>query len=177
MQKQILAWDHNKDSEYKMTMTFIQRVRFSHTEFLQICGGDKSKVDASFWKQCCLEIGIPIKEDNVKQKNAKGSDAIIVVDGYFQLEFRVGKTWDLIEDIFSMWDNIDIKNQKVKKIKVFAWSSSQGGPGIKNFPKDMTITPWIALQGVKDEMLISTILSYVKSGELSMEEMCNEFEK
>ena len=41
----------------------------------------------------------------------------------------------------------------------------------------MTITPWRALQGVKDETLISTILSHVKLGELSMDEMCNEFEK
>ena len=111
----LLAWDHNTDIEYRMTMTFIQRVIFIHNEFLQICGGDKSKVDASFQKQCCLEIGIPIKADNVKQKNAKGSDAFKDVDGYFQLEFRVGKTWDLIEDIFSLWENIGIKNKKVKK--------------------------------------------------------------
>ena len=76
-----------------------------------------------------------------------------------------------------MWDNIGIKNQKVKKIKVVAWSSGQGGPDVKNLPEDMTITPWRALQAVNDETLISTILSRVKSGELSMEEMCNEFEK
>ena len=41
----------------------------------------------------------------------------------------------------------------------------------------MTITPWRTMQGVKDETLIATILSRVKSGELSMEEMCNEFDK
>ena len=64
----LLAWDHNTNSEYRMTMKFIQRVIFIHNEFFQICGGDKSKVDASFRKQCCLEICIPIKEDNVKQK-------------------------------------------------------------------------------------------------------------
>ena len=51
----------------------------------------------------------------MKQKNAKGSDAFRDVDGYFQLAFRVGKTWELTEDIFSMWENIGIKNQKVKK--------------------------------------------------------------
>ena len=76
-----------------------------------------------------------------------------------------------------MWDNTGITNQKVKKIKAAAWSSGQGGPNVKNFPEDMTITPWRELQGVKDETLISTILSHVKSGELSMDEMCNEFEK
>ena len=55
----------------------------------------------------------------VKQKNAKGSDAFISVDGYFQLAFRVGKTWDLVEEIFIMWENIRIKNKKVKKVKLF----------------------------------------------------------
>ena len=41
----------------------------------------------------------------------------------------------------------------------------------------MTITLWRTMQGVKDETLIATILSQVKSGELSMEEMCSELEK
>ena len=76
-----------------------------------------------------------------------------------------------------MWGNIGIKNQKVNKIKEATWNSCEGGPGVKNFLEYMTITLWRALQGVKDETLISTILSCVNSGELSMEEMCNEFEK
>ena len=79
----LLAWDHNRNSEYQMTMTFIQSVIFIHNEFVQICCGEGSKVYASFQKQCCLEIGIPIKEDNVKQKTAKGNDAFRSVDGYF----------------------------------------------------------------------------------------------
>ena len=37
-----------------------------------------------------MEIGFPIKEDDVKQKGLKGSDAFIPVDNYFQLEFRMG---------------------------------------------------------------------------------------
>ena len=124
-----------------------------------------------------MEIGFLIKEDDVKHKGLKGSDAFIVVDNYFQLAFRMGPIWDLIKEIFNMWDNIGIKNQKVKKIKATAWSSDQGGPDVKNFPEDMTIPPWRELQGVKDETLISTILSCISSGELSMEEMCNESEK
>ena len=124
-----------------------------------------------------MEIGFPIIEDDVKQKGLKGNYAFRVVDNYFQLEFRMGPIWDLIEQIFNMWDNIGIKIQKVKKIKAVAWSSGQGGLGVKNFPKDVTIIPWRALQSVKDETLTSTIFLCVKSGELSMEEMCNEFEK
>ena len=78
-------------------MAFIQRVILIHNKKFQICGGYQSKVYASFQKQCCLDIGIPIKEDNVKQKIAKGSDAFRAVDGYFNFAFKVGKTWDLIE--------------------------------------------------------------------------------
>ena len=124
-----------------------------------------------------MEIGFSIKEGDVKQKGLKESDAFIVVDNYFQLVFIMGPILDLTEEIFNLWDKIGIKYQKLKKIKTVAWSSGQGGPGVKVFPEDMTITPWIEVQDVKDETLISTILSHVKSGELSMEEMCNEFEK
>ena len=76
-----------------------------------------------------------------------------------------------------MWENISIKNQKVKKSKVVPWTSGKSGPDIKNLPEDMTITPWRTMQGVKDETLIATILSWVKLGDLSMEEMCSEFDK
>ena len=41
----------------------------------------------------------------------------------------------------------------------------------------MTITPWRSIQGVNDDKLIITILIYVRSRELSMEEMCDEFKK
>jgi hypothetical protein len=32
----LLAWDHNTDNEYRMSMNFIQRVRFIHNEFSEI---------------------------------------------------------------------------------------------------------------------------------------------
>ena len=47
----LLAWNHNTYSDYRMPITFIQRVIFIHNEFEQICGGDRSKVDKDFWKQ------------------------------------------------------------------------------------------------------------------------------
>ena len=52
-------------------MTFIRKVRFIHNEFEQICGGDRSKVYVDFQKQCCMEIGFSIKEDDVKQKGSR----------------------------------------------------------------------------------------------------------
>ena len=48
---------------------------------------------------------------------------------------------------------------------------------MKQPPEDMTVTPWRTMQGVKDEKLFKSILSCVKLGELSMDEMCAEFQK
>jgi len=46
----LFAWDHNTYNEYRMSLTFIQRVRFIHNEFEEKCGGDKTKVSLAFWK-------------------------------------------------------------------------------------------------------------------------------
>ena len=46
----LLAWDHNTDSDYRFSMTLIQRIIFIHNEFEQICGGDRSKVDTNIRK-------------------------------------------------------------------------------------------------------------------------------
>lgn len=46
---------------------------------------------------------------------------------------------------------------------------------MKKLSKDITITPWRTMQGVKDEKLVKSVLSRVNSGELSMDEMCAEF--
>lgn len=67
----LLAWDHNIDNEYKMSMTFIQRVIFIHNEFLEICGGERSNVDVKFQKQCCKEIDFSIDEENAKEKKSQ----------------------------------------------------------------------------------------------------------
>jgi hypothetical protein len=124
-----------------------------------------------------MEIGFPIDEESVKVKNRKGSDAFRVVDNYFQLGFKNGQISDLEDDIFNLWENISIENQKVRKYKPLIGSTSKTCPEIKNLPDDMTITPWRMMQGVKDEKLAIVILSRVSSGELSMEEIYDEFKK
>ena len=58
----LLAWNHNSYNEYRMSMTFIQRVIFIHSEFEEKFGGDKKKVDHAFWKRCCMEIDYQIEE-------------------------------------------------------------------------------------------------------------------
>jgi hypothetical protein len=99
------------------------------------------------------------------------------VDNYFQLGFRTGHALDLIDDIFTLWENISIKNQRFKKARPLICGTSKTCPDIKNLHDDMTITPWRSIQGVNDDKLIITILSCVRSRELSMEERCDEFKK
>ena len=48
---------------------------------------------------------------------------------------------------------------------------------MKNMLEYMTITPWRSMQGVKDERDAMAILSRVNLGELSFEEMFDEFQK
>ena len=160
-------------------MTFIQRVEFIHSEFEEKCGGDRVNVTADFRKACCMEIGYQIEE----KTNSKGgkwnkhSDLFRGVDNIFQLAFRTGDVWRLIDEIFGMWEDIAIKNQKVKKSKSFICGNSKLAPEMKHLPDDMTITPWRAMQGVKDDKIVKTILSPVRSRELSLEEMSEEFQK
>ena len=83
----------------------------------------------------------------------------------------------MIDDIFEQWENISIKNQKVKKTKSIICTISKTCPEMKQLPEDMTITPWRTTQGVKHEKLVKLVLSCVNSGELSMDEMCTKFQK
>jgi hypothetical protein len=93
------------------------------------------------------------------------------------LRFIIGHVWDLIDEIFTRCKNISIKNQRDKKAKSLICGTSKTGPDIKNILDDMTIKPWISIQVVKGDKLIITILSRIRSRELSMEEMCDEFKK
>ena len=123
-----------------------------------------------------MEIGYQIKE----KLNSKGvkvnSDIFRSIDNIFQLAFRTGEICELINEIFSMWENIGIKNQKVKRSKPLICSNSKSSLEMKKLLEDMTITPWRAMQEVKDEKCVKEILCRVSSGELSLEEMSKEFQ-
>ena len=70
IEENLLAWDHNSDNEYRMSMNFIQRVKFIHSEFEENSGGDKSKVDHEFQKEFCMEISYQI-EEKISSKGGK----------------------------------------------------------------------------------------------------------
>jgi len=168
IEAKLLAWDHNSYNEYRMSMTLIQRVRFIHSEFEEKCGGDKINVTVDFRKECCMEIGYQIEEKIKSKGNIINTHIFRGIDNFFQLAFRTGEIWELINGIFNMWENIGIKNQKVKRSKPLICSNSKSGPEIKKLLEDMTITPWRALQGVKDEKLVKEILCHMRSRELSL---------
>ena len=65
-----MAWNHNVDNEFRMSMNFIKRVRFIHNEFVEKCGGDKTKVSLIFQKECCMETCYQI-EDKINSKCGK----------------------------------------------------------------------------------------------------------
>ena len=80
-----------------------------------------------------MEISYQIEE----KPNSKGgkrnlpSDIFRGVDNIFQLAFRTGYVWKLIDEIFSMWENIGIKNQKVKKSKPLICGGSKSALELK----------------------------------------------
>ena len=50
--------------------------------------------------QCLHEVGIVV-DDAIK------SDGIRKYESWFQLAFRDGEVWDLQDQIFTMWENIE----------------------------------------------------------------------
>ena len=87
-----MVWDHNADNEYRISMTFIHRVRFIHNDFLEKCGGDKTKASLSFRKEFCMETSYQI-EDKINSKGGKiNSELCKGVDNIFRLAFRI---WEI----------------------------------------------------------------------------------
>ena len=65
---------------------------------------------ATLRRQCLHEVGI-IVDDALK------SDGIQKYDSWFQLAFRDGVVLKLQDQIFTMWENKEVKGQRHKKRK------------------------------------------------------------
>ena len=172
----LLAWDHNNDNDYRQKMTSIKRIRFFHHEYLD----GKTKISAKMFPalrcQCLHEVGIVV-DDVVK------SNGIRKYESWFQLAFRDGVVWELQEQIFTMWENTEVKGQRQRKGKVDpqlelkSIAAKKIDLTIEEVVVDMKLTPWRSMQGIKDEQLLVSILSRVVAKELSLEEMVIEFNK
>ena len=111
------------------------------------------------------------------------SDGIHKYESRFQLAFRDGEVWVLQDQIFTMWENKEVKGQRQKKSKVDpqlelkSTSAKNIHLTIKETADDMKLSLWRAMQGIKDEQLLVSVLSRVVAKELSLEEMVTEFNK
>ena len=120
--------------------------------------------------QCLHEVGIVVDD-------AIMSDGIRKYESWFQLAFRNGEVWDLQDQIFTMWENKEVKGQRQKKSKVDpqlelkSTSAKNIYLTIKETADDMKLSLWRAMQGIKDEHLLVSFLSRVVAKELSLEEM------
>ena len=127
-------------------------------------------------RQLLHDVGIVI-DDAVK------SDGIYKYESWFQLAFRDGVVWELQDQIFTMWENKEVKGQRQRKGKVDPqlelkfFAAKKIDLTIKEATDDMKLTQWRSMQGIKDEQLLVSVLSRVVAKELSLEEMVIEFTK
>ena len=116
------------------------------------------------------EVGIVV-DDVVKL------EGIQKYESWFQLAFRDGVVWELQDQIFTMWENKEVKGQRQRKGKVDAQLELKSTTAkkidltIEEATNDMKLTPWRSMQGIKDEQLLVSVLSRVVTMELSLEEM------
>ena len=172
----MLAWNHNNDNDYKQKMSSIKRIRFFHHEYLDIRQKFGPNLHPRLRRQCLHEVGIVV-DDNLK------SDGLRKYESWFQLAFRDVEVWDLQDQIFTMWENKEVKGQRQKKSKVDSQLELKSTKTkkidltIEEATDDMKLSLWRAMQGTKDEQLLVSILSRVMAKELSLEEMVIEFNK
>ena len=154
-------------------MSSIERIRFFYYEYLDTLKQYGPRLHPGLRDQCLNEVGI-VKDDSVK------SEGLRKYEPWFQLAFRDGIVWDLQDKIFTMWESKEVKGQKMKKGKIDPQVDVKGAKGkkvdftIEEVAEDMKLTPWRALQGIKDERLIVCVLSRVISKELSLDDMVLE---
>ena len=172
----LLACNHNNDNDYRQKMSLIERVQFSHHEYLDVQQRVGPKLLPALRRQCLHEVGI-IVDDAVK------SDGIHKYESLFQLAFRDGVVWELHHQKFTMWENKEVKGQRQKKGKVDpqlelkSIAAKKIDLTIEEAADYMKLPPWRAMKGIKEERVLVFFLSRVMAKELSLEEMVIEFNK
>ena len=150
-------------------MSSIERLRFFHHEYLDSKEKYGLKLHPMLKRQCLHEVGIVV-DDNVK------SGGLRKYESWFQLVFRDGDVWDLRAQIFTMWENKEIKGQRQKRSRVdlqreLKSTAKKIDLTIEEVVNDMLLSLWRAMTGIKDEQLLVSVLSRVVAKELSLDEM------
>ena len=92
-------------------MSSIERVWFFHHEYLDVKQKIGTKLYPTLRRQCLHEVGLVVN-------NAVKLDGIRKYESWFQLAFRNGEVWDLQDQIFTMWENKEVKGERQKQYKV-----------------------------------------------------------
>ncbi|MCO5594932.1 hypothetical protein L7F22_048967 [Adiantum nelumboides] len=133
------------------------------------------KVDEAFKVKLCEQVALATKKSKKGERDTKHN--VWGFDNFFQLAFRDGDLWEHQEEIFKLWEEGKIKGQRVKLPTIAQRAKGGSEERLKPIPKEMKITPWRSLQGIREKPIILPILARVKGGALSLDEMSKEFEK
>jgi hypothetical protein len=86
---------------YWSSMIAIERVHWIHSRFVK----NNEERSYEFRKECALELDMPGLGDRDKRA------VLTAQDNYFQLAYRTGKVWELVDKNFDLWDRGGLKEQ------------------------------------------------------------------
>jgi hypothetical protein len=99
-------------------------------------------------------------------------------DNLFQLAFWKGVIWDKVEEILKMWKECVVKGQKSKKKPKGKGKAKESVETEAKSPtEDMKLTDWRLMQALKDEEVVTPVLQRIILGELTLQEMGQEFKR
>ena len=108
----LLAWNHNNNNYYyHKKMSSIERIQFFHHEYLDVRQRCGPNVFPQLQRQCLHEVGIVV-DNTIK------SERIRKYESWFQLAFSDGVVWEFQDQIFTMWENKEVKGEHKRKGKV-----------------------------------------------------------
>ena len=182
-QQRQLAWQDNVDGETRKNMSIAEKVIYIHNRYLEEgrpgADGEGKKVPGArkdFKRLIANEIMLP-------KWGINSDDAVLQAqDNLFQLAYREGAVWDLVERICRMHEKGELKDQGVKRKKEKVPKKAQSKPGYKEAPEsleipEMKIGEWQKMQGIADDRILIPLLTRVAACEISLSFACDEFDR
>ena len=161
-----VAFADNLDNEFRHKLTLPARIRFIHHRYEE-SSKPYNEQKKDFKRRMANEVqlkGWGVRpEDDVLESN----------DNMFQLAYREGHCWELIQEILIMYDMSKLKGQ-AQSSKKSKKEAADDDDDEKPPQHDMKITEWKAMQGLPDDMCIG-VLCLVVEKKFSLAEMGQEF--
>jgi hypothetical protein len=144
----------------------IQMINYIHMHFVE--NGEKPSQDL---KECAMEVQFKDwgSREDTQVLNAN--------DNLFQLAFWRGAIWDKVVEIMRLWEECEIKGQKIKKVPKTKKANKSLKLNTKDPADDMKLIKWKSMQPLKDQEVVTPVLQRVILGELSLQEMRQELKR